>query len=140
MSHHEGTAYGQNGSVLHRSSPATIRRDVDFVDGAGINCFSSIGYNLIGTGNATGEFVEPGDQTGVANPMLGRWPTIGGPTMTHALLAGSPAIDAGDPAIGFNSAEFDQRGYPFVRVFDGDGDATARIDIGAYERQSHAPA
>jgi hypothetical protein len=48
-------------------------------------------------------------------------------------LAGSPAIDAGDPSIVFNPAEFDQRGAPFVRVFDGDGAGGARIDIGAFE-------
>ena len=29
--------------------------------------------------------------------------------------------------------EFDQRGEPYVRVADGDGDGTARIDIGAFE-------
>ena len=53
-------------------------------------------------------------------------------------MAGSPAIDAGDPSIVFNPAEHDQRGAPFVRVFDGDGAGGARIDIGAYERQSVA--
>ena len=50
--------------------------------------------------------------------------------MTHALQAGSPAIDTGDPAamagIGI-VPEFDQRGDPFGRV------AGAWIDIGAYE-------
>ena len=55
--------------------------------------------------------------------------------MTHALLAGSPAIDAGDPALRGRPLN-DQRGAPFVRVFDGDGTAEARIDIGAYEQQS----
>ena len=53
----------------------------------------------------------------------------GGPTLTHALIAGSPAIDAGDPAIAFDANDFDQRGAPFVRV---DG---AAIDIGAVESQ-----
>jgi CSLREA domain-containing protein len=109
--------------------------DVDFV-GDLTNSFQSNGFNLIGTGNATGEFVEPGDQSGVANPLLSFLADNGGPTRTHALIVGSPAIDMGDPAIVFNPAEFDQRGNPFVRVFDGDGDATARIDIGAYERQT----
>ena len=31
------------------------------------------------------------------NPLLGPLANNGGPTMTHALLAGSPAIDRGDP-------------------------------------------
>lgn len=59
----------------------------------------------------------------------------GGPTLTNALLAGSPAIDAGNPAgckgYGGANLEVDQRGYP--RVVDGNGDGTARCDIGAFE-------
>ena len=76
-------------------------------------------YNLIGTGNATmsplNAFNQPGDQVGV-NPLLGPLADNGGPTMTHALLAGSPAIDAGDPAAlaGMGGIPmFDQRGAPF---------------------------
>jgi len=54
----------------------------------------------------------------------------GGPTETHALLPGSPAIDAGD-----NTAcpATDQRGW--ARPADGDGDGTAVCDIGAVETQ-----
>ena len=52
----------------------------------------------------------------------------GGFTQTHALLAGSPAIDAGDNSVGLTE---DQRRY--ARPIDGDGDATATIDIGAFE-------
>jgi hypothetical protein len=44
----------------------------------------------------------------------------GGPTLTHELLPGSPALEAGDPA-GCNDAAgeplaFDQRGAGFPRV------------------------
>ena len=74
------------------------------------------------------------------NPQLGPLADNGGPTQTHALLVGSPAIDAGDPSVVFNPAMFDQRGAPFVRVFDGDGTGGARIDIGAYEWQTLDPA
>jgi hypothetical protein len=56
--------------------------------------------------------------------------------MTRALLTGSPAIDAGDPAAvaGVGSVpKFDQRGSPLSRVIDGDGAGPPRIDIGAFE-------
>jgi len=54
-------------------------------------------------------------------------------TETHALLAGSPATDAGgDGACPVD----DQRGMSRPR--DGDGDDVARCDIGAYERQRPA--
>ena len=52
----------------------------------------------------------------------------GGPTETHALVPGSPAIDAGDPAF-TPPPTFDQRGPGFPRVVNG------VIDIGAYEVQ-----
>jgi hypothetical protein len=50
----------------------------------------------------------------------------GGPTATHALLPGSPAIDAGNPAIP-DPPPTDQRG--FARIY---GPA---IDLGAVEAQ-----
>ena len=87
---------------------------------------TSLGYNISsddGGGNLTG----PGDQINT-DPMIGPLQNNGGPTLTHALLPGSPAINAGDP--NFTPPPFsDQRGSPFVRVFNG------RIDIGAFEVQ-----
>ena len=77
------------------------------------------------------------------NPLLGPLANNGGPTMTHALLAGSPAIDAGDPAAvaGVGSVPlFDQRGDPFTRVFDGDGASGARIDMGRLNCSPPGPA
>lgn len=62
------------------------------------------------------------------DPLLAPLADNGGPTMTHALLPGSPAIDAGSMAY---CLEKDQRGVD--RPQDGNGDGTAVCDIGAFE-------
>lgn len=63
--------------------------------------------------------------TGVC-PGLGPLRDNGGPTWTHALAWGSPAIDQGNNTVPYPA---DQRGLPFVRV------SGAAADIGAYEVQ-----
>ena len=85
---------------------------------------TSHGYN-ISSDDGGGHLNGPGDQINT-DPLLGPLQDNGGPTLTHALLPGSPAIDAGDP--NFHPPPFDdQRGCP--RVSNG------RIDIGSFERQ-----
>jgi predicted outer membrane repeat protein len=82
----------------------------------------SRGYNISNDGGG-GFLTGPGDQINT-DPVLGPLANNGGPTLSHALLNGSPAIDAGDP--GFTPPPYeDQRGYP--RVFNG------RLDIGSLE-------
>ena len=54
----------------------------------------------------------------------------GGVTMTMALLANSVALDAGaDPVANFGGNGYDQRGTPWLRVYNG------QSDIGAFELQ-----
>ena len=78
-------------------------------------------HNLVGSANAT----LPGDTLG-GDPLLGALADNGGPTRTHALLAGSPAIDSGSNPLALAA---DQRGEGFAREY-----GTAP-DIGAFERQ-----
>ncbi|MBA3483472.1 MAG: hypothetical protein H0T51_16810, partial [Pirellulales bacterium] len=111
-----GNAASTVTSVQNSIIAGNVGTDVSFVDGVSGNSFQSLGYNVIGVGNAAGTFSQAGDQAGVLAPGLGALADNGRPIgvafemLTHALLAGSVAINAGDPA--FNSASLpnDQRG------------------------------
>ena len=89
-------------------------------------------YTLIGDGSG-GLDASHGNLLGTPasplDPRLGPLQNNGGPTSTHALLDGSPAINAGDPDIFTDPNQYDQRGPGFSRVVGG------RIDIGAVEVQ-----
>jgi hypothetical protein len=95
--------------------------------------FISDGHNLIGVVNGSTGFGAAGDQLGNVgdplDPMLAPLANNGGPTRTHALLAGSPAIDQGDNN---GAPTTDQRGVSRPR--DGDGNGSRIVDIGAFER------
>jgi predicted outer membrane repeat protein len=67
-------------------------------------------------------------QFGVTDAQLGALANNGGPTKTRLPLAGSPAIDTGDPT--FTIPLTDQRGTGFTRIVNG------RVDIGAVEVQT----
>jgi hypothetical protein len=84
---------------------------------------------LGGTNNlirrAPGESI-PADTLHDVCPLLGPLRDNGGPTLTHALLSSSPAIDHG---ISSGLSTWDQRGSPYARFDNG------VADIGAYELQ-----
>ena len=111
--------------------------------GGSTNSFNpASSYNLIGYDsdltnginddpNGVGNHNRVGGQSGAGafDPRLGTLGDNGGPTKTMALLPGSPAIDAGDPAAAAGVGvipPFDQRGsvfdttMGFDRVSDGD--------------------
>jgi hypothetical protein len=94
-------------------------------------------YNLIGDGTGTTGLSDGvnGNHVGSASspidPLLGPLQDNGGPTLTHALRSGSPAIDAGN---NLYATDWDQRGEGFPRIVNG------IIDIGAFEFQSDGSA
>jgi hypothetical protein len=87
---------------------------------------NSLGHNLDSDGSCL--LTGPGDITG-SDPQVG--PLVrnfGARTATHALLPGSPAMDAGDNA---GCPATDQRGVP--RPQDATGGGSAVCDMGAFE-------
>ncbi|MET0229514.1 MAG: choice-of-anchor Q domain-containing protein [Rhodanobacteraceae bacterium] len=101
----------------HVPDGATSQEIVTVLDIAG-------SHDLIASANVA----LPGDTLG-GDPVLGALADNGGPTLTHAVLAGSPAIDAGSNIANLDT---DQRGGAYVRV------SGAAADIGAFEAQGAA--
>ncbi len=119
------------GTAVYTSaqSPSVLfERSLISGDCAWLNAFSSAsaGGNLEGPGN-TCRLDQASDQVSVADPGIGPLADNGGPTFTHALLPGSPAIDAAGGGCG----PLDQRG--FSRPQDGDADGVSLCDAGAFE-------
>jgi MYXO-CTERM domain-containing protein len=83
----------------------------------------------------------PRDQEGV-DPLLDALADNGGPTATRALLAGSPAIDAGDTFCTGPASELDvdQRGDGHPRPVAATPGALPRCDVGAFEVPEPDPA
>ncbi len=86
---------------------------------------TDLGHNLSSDGSCA--FWNAGSMNNTA-ALLGPLANNGGPTLTMALLPGSPAIDAGGPAAALTA---DQRGFPRP--------AGARLDIGVCEFGSVMP-
>jgi Ca2+-binding RTX toxin-like protein len=94
----------------------------------------ALGFNLIGDRGSVTSVVNgiAGNLVGSigneVDPLLGALQDNGGPSLTHSVLFGSPARDTGT---NFGVQTTDQRG--FARVFDGDGNGVATVDIGSFE-------
>ncbi len=104
--------------------------------------FNGNNYNLIGDLTGAKGTIGTGTDIVNSNPGLAPLANYGGLTLTHALLAGSPAINAGNNSLILVDSEdidgdgdtteqipFDQRGTGFNRIFGG------TVDIGAFEEQ-----
>lgn len=128
-----------SGSVTIRNSIISGNRnnatkpELSGVSGSMFNRYVSQGYNLIGNPGTVIDFTQTGDQTGILTPMLGPLSLNGGTTLTHAVLAGSPALDKGS---GFGLST-DQRGS--TRPVDDPNTPPAtggdNSDIGSFELQ-----
>jgi hypothetical protein len=125
-----GTIANYNGGTVQIGNTAlkvsTSSPSISNISGT----ITSNGYNLIND-NGGGFLTATGDQTNT-EPMLGPLQNNGGPTLTHELLTGSPAIDTGNPSF-TPPPLYDQRGPLYQRVFNG------RIDIGSFEVQPAPP-
>ena len=123
---------GPNGSgIFNAAANVSLANTIVAGNGDGESCNTamvSAGHNLE-DGDTCG-FARAGDLANT-DPLLGPLEDDGGPTLTHSLLGGSPAIDAGNDA---SCAATDQRGIS--RPIDGDGDGDAVCDIGGYEAET----
>ena len=137
-------ATGTGGGIFNSCCPATIQNSIVAGNTASTSPdvsgdFDSLGGNLVGDATGAIGFADGvlGDQvgSGVApvDPVIGPLQDNGGPTATHALLAGSPAIDAGDSSVTGPPLDLvaDQRGFDRLT-------GTA-VDVGAYESPDIGP-
>jgi hypothetical protein len=122
-----GGIHNEGGGSVYLQNSIIAKNNGDGPDCNGT--LTSYGYNLIG--NMSGCTLTPtsGDLTNM-DPLLNTLGNNGGPTLTHALQFGSPAINSGNPGGCKDSFDgilnLDQRGYPRVQ----------QCDIGAYEFQA----
>lgn len=126
------SVYTPNASITIELQSTVISNNS--IGPSGISSDFSVGSNpdftasVIGANNLvfTSTATLPGDTLTETCPLLGSLRDNGGPTLTHALQSGSPAIGHGNNSL---SLPYDQRGAPSVRV------SGSSADIGAYEVQ-----
>jgi hypothetical protein len=149
----ENSALYSGGGFFNKGGPLTIQNsiisgnmaasatEIMLLSGrVNLNANNLIGSSAVSTGHAldivaagasdilaTSDGTNPTALAAILMPLANN----GGPTQTHALVAGSPAINAGNNAnaVDTNNQPFatDQRGTGFNRILNG------TVDIGAYE-------
>jgi hypothetical protein len=116
-----GGVFAAAGATLNTTN-SIIARNTAVAGGTdlfgAVASFLSGGFNLIGN-NVDLFFTALGSDMTNKNPLLGTLVNNGGPTVTHALLTGSPAINTGSTV-----QTVDQRNNPRPAV---------NKDIGAFE-------
>ena len=123
------SANGAGGGLFNRNSIITVTNTIVANSSSGGDCSGGTidgGHNI--SSDDTCGFDPANGSMPNTDPLLGPLQDNGGPTWTHALLPGSPAIDAGDDT---QCPPTDQRDVP--RPIDGDGDDVAICDIGSFE-------
>jgi hypothetical protein len=115
-------ATGEMPSAGNLIAPSAALRNTLVAGGVPANCDAPVASAVgsLDTGTSCG--FGAGNRNGITNPRIGPLQANGGLTPTHALLTGSPAIDAGTTT---GAPATDQRG---IRRPQRTG-----IDIGAYE-------
>lgn len=123
----------QRSGIWQEAGTLTIRNSIVANNNGANNCSftggtRNVASNNLDNGTSCGFSGTVGQNT---NPLLGTLDSNGGLTQTHALLPGSPAMNAGDntKAVDQNGAALttDQRGTGYSRILG------ATVDIGAYE-------
>lgn len=139
--YNQGTANIIN-STFSGNGAVTLGGDIDHdppVSSITLTFHNTIVANSVSGGNCSGTLIDggnnlqyPGVTCGATitntNPLLGPLQDNGGSTFTHALLAGSPAIDAGSNV-----------GCPATDQRDVARPQDVACDIGAYELQTMIP-
>lgn len=127
--------FNTSSSGIHNNGVISSANSIIAATQGTANCngeIFSLGYNL--SDDDSCDLMATGDISNT-NPLLGPLQYNDEETLTHALLPGSPAIDAANPATpgtGNGACETtDQRSA--MRPVDGDGDGDAVCDIGAFE-------
>lgn len=130
-----GNSANNQGSGIfnYRGGDATLTNSLIVNNEGADNCVADDGATITSVG---GTLDDDGSCTGnavvAAGTYLADLDDNGGPTLTHALLEGNPAIDGGDQTrCDNNSITTDQRGE--VRPINGDDVPGAICDVGAFE-------